>query len=154
METDKVITYSAIGVAGIVCLIFLLDLAAGIFGRQSPWTFCSSWERRSCCGRGSRRFWSSAERAGMQPRATRGARRRSRACMPVAAFDRDAAIAAIRSTRASTKPSQVYSVASTATFQPRRSGGRRGDRAEARQADLAADPLRAPARVRGRAAAR
>ena len=34
METEKVITYSAIGVAGIVCLIFLLDLAAGIFGRQ------------------------------------------------------------------------------------------------------------------------
>jgi threonine/homoserine/homoserine lactone efflux protein len=33
MELDKVITYSAIGVAGLVCLIFLLDLAAGIFGR-------------------------------------------------------------------------------------------------------------------------
>ena len=29
MEMDKVITYSAIGVAGIVCLVFLLDLAAG-----------------------------------------------------------------------------------------------------------------------------
>jgi len=35
METEKIITYSAIGVAGIVCLVFLLDLAAGIFGRQS-----------------------------------------------------------------------------------------------------------------------
>ena len=35
METDKIITYSAIGVAGLVCLVFLLDLAAGIFGRQS-----------------------------------------------------------------------------------------------------------------------
>ena len=34
MEIDKVITYSAIGVAGIVCLVFLLDLAAGIFGRH------------------------------------------------------------------------------------------------------------------------
>ena len=34
MEIDKVITYSAIGVAGIVLLVFLLDLAAGIFGRQ------------------------------------------------------------------------------------------------------------------------
>ena len=34
MEIDKVITYSAIGVAGIVCLVFLLDLTAGIFGRQ------------------------------------------------------------------------------------------------------------------------
>jgi hypothetical protein len=33
METDKVITYSAIGVAGLVFLVFLLDLAAGIFGR-------------------------------------------------------------------------------------------------------------------------
>lgn len=35
METDKVITYGAIGVAGIVCLIFALDLAFGIFGRNS-----------------------------------------------------------------------------------------------------------------------
>ena len=34
METEKIITYSAIGVAGLVCLIFLLDLAAGIFGRH------------------------------------------------------------------------------------------------------------------------
>jgi threonine/homoserine/homoserine lactone efflux protein len=34
MEINKVITYSAIGVAGIVCLLFLLDLTAGIFGRQ------------------------------------------------------------------------------------------------------------------------
>ncbi len=33
MEIDKIITYSAIGVAGLVILIFLLDLAAGIFGR-------------------------------------------------------------------------------------------------------------------------
>jgi len=34
METEKIITYSAIGAAGLVCLVFLLDLAAGIFGRQ------------------------------------------------------------------------------------------------------------------------
>jgi len=34
MEIDKVITYSAIGVAGIVCLMFLLDLTVGIFGRN------------------------------------------------------------------------------------------------------------------------
>jgi hypothetical protein len=34
MEIDKIITYSAIGVAGIVCLVFLLDLTAGIFGRH------------------------------------------------------------------------------------------------------------------------
>ena len=33
MEIDKLITYSAIGVAGLVLLVFLLDLAAGIFGR-------------------------------------------------------------------------------------------------------------------------
>jgi hypothetical protein len=33
MEIDKVITYSAIGIAGLVCLVFLLDLTAGIFGR-------------------------------------------------------------------------------------------------------------------------
>lgn len=33
METEKVITYSAIGVAAIVVLIFMLDLVAGIFGR-------------------------------------------------------------------------------------------------------------------------
>jgi hypothetical protein len=34
METQKIITYSAIGVAGIVCLVFLLDLAFGIFNRN------------------------------------------------------------------------------------------------------------------------
>mgnify|MGYP001093252675 CR=1 FL=1 len=34
MQTEKVLTYSAIGVAGIVMLIFLLDLVAGIFGRN------------------------------------------------------------------------------------------------------------------------
>jgi len=34
MEIDKVITYTAIGVAGLVCLLFLLDLTAGIFGRN------------------------------------------------------------------------------------------------------------------------
>jgi hypothetical protein len=33
MEIDKLITYSAIGVAGLVLLVFLLDLAAGILGR-------------------------------------------------------------------------------------------------------------------------
>jgi uncharacterized membrane protein len=35
MEIDKAITYSALGVAGLVLLIFLLDLVAGIFGRNS-----------------------------------------------------------------------------------------------------------------------
>jgi hypothetical protein len=34
METEKVMTYSAIGVAGLICLIFLLDAIAGIFGRN------------------------------------------------------------------------------------------------------------------------
>jgi threonine/homoserine/homoserine lactone efflux protein len=34
MELDKVITYAAIAVAGIVCLVFLLDLTAGIFGER------------------------------------------------------------------------------------------------------------------------
>ena len=34
METQKIITYSAIGVAGIVCLVFLLDLAFAIFHRN------------------------------------------------------------------------------------------------------------------------
>lgn len=33
MEIDKLITFSAIGIAGLVLLIFLLDLTAGIFGR-------------------------------------------------------------------------------------------------------------------------
>jgi len=33
MEIDKLVTYSAIGIAGLVLLIFLLDLTAGIFGR-------------------------------------------------------------------------------------------------------------------------
>jgi hypothetical protein len=34
MEMDKPITYSAIGIAGVVLLIFLLDLTAAIFGRN------------------------------------------------------------------------------------------------------------------------
>ena len=33
MGIHKVITYFAIGAAGLVCLIFLLDLAFSIFGR-------------------------------------------------------------------------------------------------------------------------
>ena len=33
MGLNKIITYAAIAVAGIVCLIFGLDLAVGIFGR-------------------------------------------------------------------------------------------------------------------------
>jgi hypothetical protein len=33
MGLPKIITYSAIGVAGLVFLIFVLDLAVGIFGR-------------------------------------------------------------------------------------------------------------------------
>jgi hypothetical protein len=34
MEIDKIITYTAIGVAGIVFLVFLLDLTAGILYRN------------------------------------------------------------------------------------------------------------------------
>lgn len=34
MEFSKILTFSAIGVAGVVALVFLLDLAAGIFGRH------------------------------------------------------------------------------------------------------------------------
>lgn len=34
MQTEKIITYSAMGVAGLICLLFLLDLVAGIFGRN------------------------------------------------------------------------------------------------------------------------
>jgi hypothetical protein len=34
MQTEKVVTYTAVAIAGIVILIFLLDLAAGIFGRN------------------------------------------------------------------------------------------------------------------------
>jgi hypothetical protein len=33
MGIDKMVTYGAIAVAGIVCLIFVLDLAFSIFGR-------------------------------------------------------------------------------------------------------------------------
>lgn len=36
MGLNKYLTYGAIGVAGIVCLIFVLDLAVGIFGRLIP----------------------------------------------------------------------------------------------------------------------
>jgi len=34
MQTEKIITYSAMAVAGLICLLFLLDLAAGVFGRN------------------------------------------------------------------------------------------------------------------------
>jgi hypothetical protein len=34
METDKVLTYAAMGIAGLVTLIFLLDLALKIFDRN------------------------------------------------------------------------------------------------------------------------
>jgi hypothetical protein len=34
METDKVLTYAAMIVAGLVCLIFVLDLALAIFNRN------------------------------------------------------------------------------------------------------------------------
>ncbi|QEH33215.1 hypothetical protein OJF2_17140 [Aquisphaera giovannonii] len=34
MQTEKVVTYTAVGIAGLVILIFLLDLAASIFGRN------------------------------------------------------------------------------------------------------------------------
>ena len=34
MEIDKLITYSSIGIAGVVLLIFLLDLTAAIFNRN------------------------------------------------------------------------------------------------------------------------
>jgi threonine/homoserine/homoserine lactone efflux protein len=34
MQTEKVITYATIGVAGLILLLFVLDLVAGIFGRN------------------------------------------------------------------------------------------------------------------------
>jgi hypothetical protein len=34
MQTEKVLTYATLGVAGLVTLLFLLDLVAGIFGRN------------------------------------------------------------------------------------------------------------------------
>ncbi len=34
MELDKVLTYTAMGFAGLVCLIFLLDLTLGVLGRN------------------------------------------------------------------------------------------------------------------------
>lgn len=34
METEKLLTYIAMGIAGLVCLIFLLDLTVGIFQRN------------------------------------------------------------------------------------------------------------------------
>jgi hypothetical protein len=33
MEINKLITYGAIAIAGLICLVFLLDLVAGIFGK-------------------------------------------------------------------------------------------------------------------------
>ena len=35
MRTEKLITYLAMGVAGLICLLFLLDLVAGVFGRNT-----------------------------------------------------------------------------------------------------------------------
>jgi len=34
METEKVLTYAAMGVAGLISLIFLLDAVFGVFGRN------------------------------------------------------------------------------------------------------------------------
>jgi threonine/homoserine/homoserine lactone efflux protein len=34
METDKVLTYAAMIIAGLVCLIFLLDLTLAVLGRN------------------------------------------------------------------------------------------------------------------------
>jgi hypothetical protein len=34
MQTEKIITYATLGIAGVICLMFLLDLVAGIFGRN------------------------------------------------------------------------------------------------------------------------
>lgn len=35
METQKVLCYVAMGIAALICLIFLLDTTLGILGRQS-----------------------------------------------------------------------------------------------------------------------
>jgi len=34
METEKVLTYVSMGVAGVVALLFLIDLIVGVFGRN------------------------------------------------------------------------------------------------------------------------
>lgn len=34
METEKVLTYAAMILAGLVCLIFVLDVAFAVFGRN------------------------------------------------------------------------------------------------------------------------
>jgi hypothetical protein len=34
MEISKVLTYTATGVAGLVCLVFLLDLGLAVLGRN------------------------------------------------------------------------------------------------------------------------
>ncbi len=36
MQTERIITFTAMGIAGLICLLFLLDLVAGIFGRNTP----------------------------------------------------------------------------------------------------------------------
>jgi hypothetical protein len=36
MGINKFVTYFSIGVAGVVALVFVLDLAVGIFGRLIP----------------------------------------------------------------------------------------------------------------------
>ena len=62
MQTEKIITYLAMGVASLICLLFLLDLVAGIFGRNIAMDILLTLGGASCSGRESRRFSSSADR--------------------------------------------------------------------------------------------
>ena len=157
MEIDKVITYSAIGVAGIVCLVFLLDLTAGIFGSgTSRWTFCLSWERRFSCGRESRRFWNSAELRTSSL---------TRAANPRHAVNREgtADVADVDCSRRSAAILRHQSVDQSVPCEfgrfdrdvPTQAlGRRRSDRAQARQTDLTSDPPACRFRQTVRAAAR
>ena len=123
MEIDKVITYSAIGVAGIVCLVFLLDLAAGIFGR--PGRHGHSFHP----GIGVPFVAGCRDRVGAPlaigpPLCMAREQPTPASAMPASAVRRTGHVHGdlrrFASPVALTNPSQVNSVASTATFQPSR----------------------------------
>ncbi len=40
METNKLLTYTAMGIAGLVCLLFVLNLALNLFYRSPVMDIC------------------------------------------------------------------------------------------------------------------
>jgi hypothetical protein len=57
MGLNKLITYFSIGIAGVVCLIFVLDLAFNIFGLRLIAMDILFWLLHLFCGRASSPSW-------------------------------------------------------------------------------------------------